>query len=99
MALRLGAAGGARELHCAPVRGCSTASCELRRLRRTDPGDGCRMSRTWPENEFGPDFEFREYSFLDNAQAGPLKAATLTLEVCQVCMGRWRPAHEGAVRL
>ncbi|EFN51848.1 hypothetical protein CHLNCDRAFT_37217 [Chlorella variabilis] len=41
------------------------------------------MSNTMPENEFGPNIEFREYSFLQNQHAAALNASVLTLDICQ----------------
>ena len=43
------------------------------------------MSRQLPEGEYGPNFQFREYSFLEDAQAAPLNASTLTVTICKVC--------------
>ena len=45
------------------------------------------MSNTMPENEFGPNIEFREYSFLQNQHAAALNASVLTLDICQVQVG------------
>lgn len=40
------------------------------------------MSRPLEEREFGPNFEYRESSFLNNTQAQHLKQSTVVVEVC-----------------
>ena len=49
------------------------------------PPCDCSMLRPMAP-EFGPDIEFREYSFLGSPQAAEVVKAALDLEVCQV---RW----------
>lgn len=44
------------------------------------------MSNSLPDNEFGPNIQFREYSFLDNPQAAELNKSILSVELCQVCL-------------
>jgi hypothetical protein len=44
------------------------------------------MSNSLPDNEFGPNIQFREYSFLENPQAAELNKSILSVEVCQVCL-------------
>ena len=45
------------------------------------------MSRPMPESEFGPDIQWREFSFLENPRAAELNKSVLTLQVCQVGAG------------
>lgn len=49
------------------------------------------MSRDLPEEQYGPGFEFREYSFLEKPQAKELNASTVVLHVCKVCCDGERP--------
>lgn len=40
------------------------------------------MSKDWPEAEYGPRIEWREFSFLNNSRAAALRESTLTVRVC-----------------
>ena len=44
----------------------------------------CRMVQALPEEEFGRNVAFREYSLLDNPRAGIMEGDVLTGHVCQV---------------
>ncbi len=47
-----------------------------------------RMTKEFPEAEFGPDIPFREYSFLDNPKANVQRADIVNVTICQV-MQQW----------
>lgn len=45
----------------------------------------CRMTKEFPEAEFGPNIPFREYSLLDNPKANVKGRDILKLTICQAC--------------
>ena len=44
----------------------------------------CSMVRGQAEEVFGPDIDFREYSFLENPRAAALNDSVLHIQVCKV---------------
>lgn len=44
-----------------------------------------RMTKDFPEAEFGPNIPFREYSLPDNPKANISQADIVNVTVCQVC--------------
>ena len=44
-----------------------------------------RMIRKLPEDEFGPNVAYREYSLLDNPRAKAARGDLLNITACKVC--------------
>jgi len=45
----------------------------------------CRMTKEFPEADFGPNIPFREYSLLDNPKANVKERDIVKVTICQAC--------------